>query len=428
MTAHTAPGDLSHPTAAGDLSHPAAPGDQVVPTGPPPAGSSPDLYEFPAGLTFACECAGRRRRAFIARQMDPLVARHSDPASGLAGSPPAAVVVRDLSSDAAKELLARRVTEIQNAARDHVVSAFDGRDLHLIRGGRVCSIPDPLHERPALISSEARFPLEPLFGTVVRPVLQLALLDRGCVAVHAACIEIAGRAVLVAGWSESGKTEIALALVEQGAAFLSDKWTLLDSGGGASIFPTGVGVRRWVLPYLPRLARSLPPAAQRRFRAAGLAAIASRAARVANSRAGATGRAGHLLEQALEPANRAALTPSELRAAYGQHDDPSRTVPLGLLVLLTNAPVGELNVRPVSPEWAAARLARAAAYERREFFSLLQRRAYAEPLVEADPVAEAIAAERRLLEPVLTAVPAIEVRTTFPSDPRSAAAALSGWL
>ncbi|MBV8941438.1 MAG: hypothetical protein JO240_06880 [Solirubrobacterales bacterium] len=134
------------------------------------------------------------------------------------------------------------------------------------------------------------------------------------------------------------------------------------------------------------------------------------------------------LERALAVADRAALTPSELRAAYRQRDDPSRGVPLGLLVLLTSVPDDEVSVRPVSPEWAAARLARAAAYERRDFFSLLQRRAYAEPLVEADPVAEAIAAERRLLEPLITDVPAIEVRMAFPSDPRAGAAAVSRWL
>jgi hypothetical protein len=418
MTAHTAPGDLSHPTT---------PGDRTVPSGASPEHSPRDIYELSERLSVAFECAGGRRRAFIARQMDPLVVRHPDDAA-LAGSPPPAVVVHDLSTHTAKDLLAHRVTEVLNPARDHVLSAYDGRELHLVRDGRVCSIPDPLRQRPAVVACEEQFPLESLIGKVVRPVLQLALLGGGCVAVHGACVEIAGRAVLLAGWSETGKTEIALALVEQGAAFLSDKWTLLDSGGAASVFPIGVGVRRWVLPYLPRLARSLPPAAQRRFRAAALATMASRAARLASSRAGATGRAGELLKQALDQTSRAALTPSELRAAYGQQDDPTRRLPLGLLVLLTTAPTREVSVRRVSAEWAAARLARAAAYERRDFFALLQRRAYAEPLVESDPVAEAIAAERRLLEPVLASVPAIEVRTAFPSDPRAAAAAVSRWL
>jgi hypothetical protein len=439
MTVYTAPGDLAQPPVPGDLEDP---------TGPAAGGSPGDLYELPGRLTFGCECTDQRRRAFIARQMDPLVARQTDtdPLVGrqtdtdpllarqtdrllaLAQSPPASVAVRDLSAHMGKELLGHRMTELHNAARDHMVSAFDGHDLYLVRGGRVCSIPDPLRQRPAIIACEAPFPLEPLFGTVVRPVLQLALLGRGSVAVHAASVEVAGRAVLLAGWSESGKTEIALALVEEGAAFLSDKWTVLDSGGGASMFPISIGVRRWVLRYLPRLARSMPPAARRQFRAAALATIATGPARLATARPGTRRRAGELLEKALAMADRAALTPSELRAAYGQHDDPTRRVPLGLLVVLTSAPTDQVSVRPVSPEWAAARLARAAAYERRELFSLLQRRAYAEPLVEADPIAEAIATERRLLEPLLAEVPAIEVRTAFPSDPRAAAAAVSRWL
>ncbi len=411
-------------SASGDQAQPIASGDEVQPVGTSPF----DLYELAGRLTFANEYAEGRRQAFIAGQMDPLVARRTDQGFELAGSSPTRVVVRDLPAQTAKQLFDRRATELHNPARDHIVSAFDGHELHLIRGGRVCSIPDPLREKPAIIACEAAFPLASIFGVVVRPVLQLALLGRGCVAVHAAAVEVAGRAVLLAGWSESGKTEVALALLEQGAAFLSDKWTVLDSDGSASVFPIGVGVRRWALRYLPRLAHSLPPNARRQLRAAAFAASVSRPARRATAGTGARGRVGELFEQGLAMVDRAALTPSELRAAYGQHDDPGRKVPLGLVVLLTSTPADEVSARPVSPEWAAARLARAAAYERRELFSLLQRRAYAEPLAEADSVAEAIAAERRLLEPLLTEVPAVEVRTAFPSDPRAAAAVLARWL
>src|SRR5204862_272952 len=83
----------------------------------------------------------------------------------------------------------------------------------------------------AIFAAEPGFPIARAFGRVVRPTLQLAMLARGGAAVHSAAVELDGKAVLVAGWSESGKTETALALVEEGARFLSDKWTFVAEDG-----------------------------------------------------------------------------------------------------------------------------------------------------------------------------------------------------
>src|SRR3972149_7602933 len=77
--------------------------------------------------------------------------------------------------------------------------------------------------------------------------------------------------IAVAGWSESGKTETALALMEAGAGFLSDKWTLLGHDGELSAFPISVGVRRWVLEYLPTLRRTVTRRSRGPFAAAGAA-------------------------------------------------------------------------------------------------------------------------------------------------------------
>src|SRR5919201_20485 len=95
--------------------------------------------------------------------------------------------------------------------------------------------------------------------------------DAAAVAVHSAAVAIDGRGVLVAGWSESGKTETALALVERGASFVSDKWTVVGDDGTAAAFPITVGVRGWTLAHLPRLRAALGGAPRARLRAAGAA-------------------------------------------------------------------------------------------------------------------------------------------------------------
>ncbi|HWT22825.1 MAG TPA: hypothetical protein VN213_04905, partial [Solirubrobacteraceae bacterium] len=158
--------------------------------------------------------------------------------------------------------------DIQNPAGDGVVTAADGARLRLLVGGRACDVPDPAREGTVAVAYEPGFPVAPLFRSLLRPALQVALPPRGAVAVHGAAVEVEGRAVVVAGWSESGKTEAALALIEDGARFLSDKWTVVGRDAEASAFPIGVGVRRWVLPYLPRLAAALHGRARAQVRAA----------------------------------------------------------------------------------------------------------------------------------------------------------------
>ncbi len=50
--------------------------------------------------------------------------------------------------------------------------------------------------------------------------------------VHASCVAIRGRAVLLAGRPGSGKSDLALRLVDRGAALVSDDYTELRRRGG----------------------------------------------------------------------------------------------------------------------------------------------------------------------------------------------------
>jgi serine kinase of HPr protein (carbohydrate metabolism regulator) len=52
-------------------------------------------------------------------------------------------------------------------------------------------------------------------------------------AVHASCVAIGGRAVLISGPSGSGKSDLALRLIDRGAVLVSDDYTMLEARGGA---------------------------------------------------------------------------------------------------------------------------------------------------------------------------------------------------
>jgi hypothetical protein len=317
------------------------------------------------------------------------------------------------------------ILEEQRAADDDLTTGTDGRRLYVLSKGRGCSIPDALDEGPIRFDYDPGFPLWRVFRTAVRPAMQVSLAASGRgVAVHAATVTLDGGAIVVAGWSESGKTETALGLMERGASFLSDKWTLLGSDGLASAFPISVGVRRWVLQYLPTLRSSLTRAARLQFTAAGLASLALEpvAGRSAPSRT--AGFVSDGARRAMAIGDRAAFEIDELRTAYGQTDDPARTVPVRLVVALRTVPDGDLQVQSADPDEMAARLARSAAYERRHYFELLQRAGYALPNRPAAPQERAIAADEALLRAAFERVRVVTVDAPFPTDPRPVADAI----
>jgi hypothetical protein len=370
-----------------------------------------ETYDLSGRSALAFDPRDSHLAGFLATRMDPFVRLSRDSAvPGVVveqGPPPA-----------------RPFTDIQNAARDGMVTASDGERFFVVADGRACALPDHLADRPIRFAYEPGFPLSRIFAPLVRPALHLSLHARDAVAVHSATADIEGRAVLVAGWSESGKTETALALMEAGGRFLSDKWTILGTDGEASAFPINVGVRRWVLPYLPKLQASLPAAARAQLRLAGAAAAISRPIRKRPQ----PSRVGGLAERAVALADRAALTPSQLRTVYGGGDDPARRVPLGATAILTTVPGLEVTCEPADPAWAAARLARSAAYERRELFAVLDRRRYAFPDEWDSALEDAVASETLLLERALAHGSTFELRAPFPCDPRKVAAALTRWL
>jgi len=383
----------------------------------PPAGTTIRAvrrlsYDLAGRLRVSLDGSDPEAARFLAHQMSPFRAsrEHGRPDIDIVSWP----------SDAPP----RAFSEFQRPARDGMTTGLAGGEIAVLAGERACEVPDPFGPPPRRFVLDAGFPLGRIYGPVVRPAMHVALPSRGAAAVHAAAVERDGRAVLVAGWSESGKTEAALALMEAGAGFLSDKWTVLGGDGTASAFPIGVGVRGWVLPYLPRLRAALPASARRRLRVAAIAAAISSPVRARRGRA----RLGQLAERAVGMADRAALTPDELRGAYGQDDDPGRHLPLGAVLMLTNIPGDEVCARPADPAWAAARLAVTAAYERRHLFEVLERRRYARALAGESPGQLATAADREVLGKVLQSCQVIEVRTPFPVDPRRVADAASRLL
>jgi hypothetical protein len=226
-------------------------------------------------------------------------------------------------------------------------------------------------------------------------------------------------------WSETGKTETALAFLETGAELVSDKWTILSPARGIATFPIGVGVRSWTLSYLPRLRSALPGHARRRMLAAWPAGVVRRTLPARAPGGSAPALAADALARVVGLAERMALRPSEVSAAYG-HDEPRRQAALGTVVFLTTTPGDRIIAEPAEPAWMTHRLVAAAAFERRRLFELYDRWRYVDPTAPADLRGETMRREAELLEPALAEATLFRVAAPFPVDPRRVADAIAG--
>jgi hypothetical protein len=334
-------------------------------------------------------------------------------------------VVPDVVLEQVSPSSARRFVDVQNPAGDGLVTASDGSRLHVLRAGSACTLPDPLHGSELRFSYDPGFPVRRIFREFVRPALQFALLPHDAVAVHSASVEVDGAGIVIAGWSESGKTETALAFLESGGRFVSDKWSVVRQGSTVGAFPIGVGIRRWVLQYLPRLRAGLPRRARLQLSGAAVASGLTRPLRLSARGGAVQARAADVVDRVLALADRAALSPTEVRSAYGDDVAGGWEVPLRAVALLRTSSGGDVDAVPADPSRAAQRLASSAALERRSYFALERRLRFAFPERAIAPLADTVEQERALLRTWLAQIPVIDVTAPFPADPRRVADAIA---
>lgn len=114
------------------------------------------------------------------------------------------------------------------------------------------------HEISATVSAQlartAAFWADTLFPIAVG-VLGSAI---GILPLHAACLEVGGNGILIAGASGTGKSTLAVALAQAGLNYVSDDWTYIGSDRDG-LLAHGVGASAKLLPdaieYFPELAR-----------------------------------------------------------------------------------------------------------------------------------------------------------------------------
>jgi len=78
--------------------------------------------------------------------------------------------------------------------------------------------------------TQVQFPkLKAHFMNLISSLLRIKLLEKGYAFLHSACIALENNVILLPGFHEAGKTKTVLSLIREGASYLSDELTIINS-------------------------------------------------------------------------------------------------------------------------------------------------------------------------------------------------------
>lgn len=187
------------------------------------------------------------------------------------------------------------------------------------------------------------------------PILNLTMLAKGALALHASALVHEGTGVLATGWSKGGKTETLLAFMSQGARYVGDEWVYLKESGQMFGIPQPIRLWDWHLRQLPHYRRRLRPGALARLHAIRLARFLVEAA---------TNRRATRISALLKQQQHVDVPPQQLFGKLGP-----LTGSFDRLLFLVSHESPEIAVRPIAPQEVASRMAFSLHEERMNFMS-----------------------------------------------------------
>jgi hypothetical protein len=231
--------------------------------------------------------------------------------------------------------------------------------------------------------------------------LNLTVLGRGALPLHASAFIHRDRGVVVTGWSKGGKTEAVMAFMAHGAQFVGDEWLYIEpTGQRVHGIPEPMRIWDWNLRQLPELRARLSSAERRRL--AVLRGVQDLA----------RGRRGRRVAVAVERQRHVDIAPDRLfdGAAVALSASFDR------LFLVASRDDPETLARPVEPGEVAARMAFSLEYEREPLLAAYAQMRFAFPDRRNPLLDEASGLEQVLLREVFAGKPAFAVEHPYPVD------------
>ena len=258
--------------------------------------------------------------------------------------------------------------------------------------------------RPEIVC-ERGLPAVPL----LIPIVNLTVLARGALALHASAFAYDGVGVVSTGWSKGGKTEALLAFAARGARYIGDEWVYVSSDGQRVFgIPEPIRLWEWHLRDLPEYRARVPRGDLARLRAIKLF---------------------RSLERVVPPQGRLApvkafnrIAPLLRRQLFVDMDPERlfdgtlgpRSGSFDRLFFVASHESPEITVEPIEPEEVARRMAFSLQHERLDFMAFYLKFRFAFPDAANPLIDSAGELERRALERALAGKPAYAVHHPYP--------------
>lgn len=108
---------------------------------------------------------------------------------------------------------------------------------------------------PVVVTAGPLLALSPhvLYTNVVEPLLRFILVSKGKMLLHAACISVEGRPIMLSAKTDTGKTSTILTMLRHdGGVFYSDDMVIIDGQGTASRYPKPLTISAHTLRAVPQ--------------------------------------------------------------------------------------------------------------------------------------------------------------------------------
>jgi hypothetical protein len=244
------------------------------------------------------------------------------------------------------------------------------------------------------------------------PILNLTILGKGALPLHASAFTYRDTGFLATGWSKGGKTEALLAFMSMNASYVGDEWVYLSTDGNRMHgIPEPVRIWDWHLDSLPRYRRVVGGAARTKLRLLKLVVRAFGRLTADGARHGsfATRTMGRL-RTFLGKQMHVDVSPYDL---FGTEACPLSGVPEKILFVASYDEPG-VFVQPIDPQEIADRMVFSLQEEQATFMSYYWKFRFAFPGAVNELIETARARQSTIIRRALAGREAYEVLHPYP--------------
>lgn len=262
--------------------------------------------------------------------------------------------------------------------------------------------------RQCEIVCERGLPAVPLLIAIIN----LTVLGKGALPMHASAFTYNGSGVLVTGWAKGGKTETVLAFIANGAEYVGDEWIYISQDGQRMYgIPEPIRIWDWHLNEMPAYRSQLSRG--ERLRLKGLNAVVSSMDRLADStvlRRSAPGRLMRRMVPILQRQQYVHLAPQRL---FSRAVGPMMSR-LDKVFFVASHELPDITVQPMNPEAIARRMVFSLQEERADFMSAYLKFRFAFPEARNELIECAEEIQRDILQRALAGKEAYSVYHPYP--------------